>query len=79
VTRDNAVTGNDIGIHVEVSAAVFDECIDFLEGTLVKQHLHALTCSHFASVVLSINPCLPPASLAAGLSISQILESLLCR
>ena len=31
VTSDNAVAGDNVGIHVEVSASVFDERINFLE------------------------------------------------
>jgi hypothetical protein len=79
MTGHNAITGNNVGVHVEISTAVFNQCIDLLERTLVKEHFHALSCGHLATVMLSINPRLATSCLTAGLPIAQILESLLCR
>ena len=76
VSGDNAVAGNDVLVHVKVSAAVFNKRINLLKTTIVKKEFKALTSRHFSTVVLSINAGLTTASLAASLPIAQVLESL---
>jgi hypothetical protein len=70
VAGDHTVTGNDVLIHVEIATSVLDQGIDLLEAAVVKQQFKALTCRHFASVVLGFNTGLTSTGFAAGLPIS---------
>ena len=73
---DQAVAWNDVLVHIEVSAAMFDQRINLLETAVIKQQFESLPGCHLPAVVLSFNTCLPATSLAASLTISQVLESL---
>ena len=70
VAGDHAVPGNDVLVHVKITAAMFDEGINLLEAAVVKEQLKTFTCRHFPTVVLGINTGLTTASLAASLAIS---------
>lgn len=57
---------------------MFNECIDFLKRAVVKQQFDALTGRELTTVVLSLHPGLSATRFAAGLSVSQVLEAVLC-
>ena len=76
VTGDHAVPRDDVLVHVKIAAPVFHQRIDLLETAVIEQQFEALTGRHLTTVVLRFNTRLSTAGLAAGLSISQVLESL---
>ena len=76
VAGDHAIAWNDVLVHIEVSTAMFDQRVNLLKTTVIKQQFESLTGCHLPAVVLSLNTGLPAAGLAASLTISQVLESL---
>ena len=70
VAGDHAVAWDDVLVHVKISAAVFNQRIDFLEAAVIEQQFESLTGRHLPSVVLGFNTGLTAASLAASLAIS---------
>ena len=74
----DTVSGDDVFVHVKVTATVFNESIDLLEGALIKQHIESFSSGHFPAIVLSINSCLTSTGFASSLSSAQVIETLFC-
>jgi hypothetical protein len=76
VSSDHTISGDDVLVHVEITASMFNQCVHFLETAIIEQQFKAFTCRHFPTVVLGFNACLTASGLASSLPIPQVLESL---
>ena len=76
VTGDHAVAWNDVLVHVKVPTAVFNQRINLLKTTVVKEEFKAFSCGHFAAIVLGLDTSLAATGFAACFPVSQVLEPL---
>ena len=77
MTRDHAVTGNDVPVHAEIAAPVFNEGVDFLETALVEEDFKPLAGGHLPPGMLGFDACLPAACFDACLPGAQVFQALL--
>ena len=53
VTRNEAIAVEDLIVHLEVTAAVTDEGVEFFEGAFVEEEVDALAGGEFAVTALA--------------------------
>src|SRR5690606_26560956 len=71
---DDAVAGDALRLHAEIGAVVFDVSVEFLERSLVQQHLEPLARGELALGVLRRDPLLAPAQPGRGAAAFELLD-----
>ena len=77
VAGHHAVARNDVAVHAEVTASVFDQAVHLLEAALVEEHFEALTRRHLSTGMLCLNAGLTATDLDFGLAGSEVFQAFL--
>ncbi len=77
MTGDNPIAWDDVSVHAEVPATVFNEAIHLLEAALVQKHLETLARRHFPAGMLGLNAGLTATDLDFGLAGSEVFQAFL--
>ena len=73
---DQAVAGDDLGVHAEVAAAVLDEFVEFFEGSFVEEEFDAFANGEFAFLVLALAAFRPAAGFRGGVAVAKFFEAI---
>jgi len=73
---DEAVAGDDLRVHTEVAAAVFDQFVEFLEGVFVEQQFDAFAGGELALAVLAFAAFKTPTLLGGGVAAAEFFKAI---